>query len=153
MMGTSAEFFFQPPGNGPLKADYLLGEDITIPGAVRSMENPGLYGHPDHYRTRYLGPLDSGGVHRNCGISNQVYYLAIEGGTNRTSGLSVQGVGAANREQIEKVMYRAFTSMMPSRADFQVARAVTVQSARDLYGAGSPAERALIQAWTAVGVE
>jgi len=153
MMGTSAEFFFQPAGNGPLKADYLLGEDITIPGAVRSMENPGLYGHPDHYRTRYQGPLDAGGVHRNCGISNQVYYLAIEGGTNRTSGLSVQGVGPASREQIEKVMYRAFTSMMPSRADFQVARAVTVQSARDLYGAGSPAERALIQAWTAVGVE
>jgi len=29
---------------------------------------------------------------------------------------------------------------------------VTIQSARDLYGAGSPAERALIQAWTAVGI-
>ena len=34
-----------------------------------------------------------------------------------------------------------------------VARAVTLQSARDLYGAGSPAERALAQAWTSVGVE
>jgi thermolysin len=153
MMGTSVEFFFQPAGNGPLKADYQLAEDITSPGAVRSMDNPALYGHPDHYRTRYQGPLDAGGIHRNCGISNQVYYLAIEGGTNRTSGLSVQGVGGANREQIEKVMYRGFTLMMPSAADFATARAVTVQSARDLYGAGSPAERALIQAWTAVGVQ
>ncbi|HEV7502353.1 MAG TPA: M4 family metallopeptidase [Vicinamibacteria bacterium] len=152
MMGTSAEFFFQPAGSGPLKADYQLGEDITTPGAVRSMDNPALFGQPDHYRARYLGPLDAGGIHRNCSISNQVYYLAIEGGTNRTSRLSVQGVGGGNREQIEKVMYRAFTLMMPSDADFATARVVTIQSARDLYGAGSPAERALIQAWTAVGV-
>jgi Zn-dependent metalloprotease len=153
MMGTSAEFFFQAAGSGPLKADYQLAEDITTPGAVRSMDNPALYGHPDHYRARYLGPLDAGGIHRNCAIPNQVYYLAIEGGTNRTSGLRVEGVGAGNREQIEKVMYRAFTSMMPSAADFATARAVTAQSARDLYGAGSPAERAIAQAWTAVGVQ
>jgi bacillolysin len=153
MMGTSAEFFFQAAGAGPLKADYQLGEDITTPGAVRSMDNPALYGHPDHYSQRFQGPQDAGGIHRNCGISNQVYYLAIEGGTNRTSGLGVQGVGGGNREQIEKAIYRAFTSMMPSAANFATARAVTIQSARDLYGAGSPAERALIQAWTAVGVQ
>jgi Zn-dependent metalloprotease len=110
------------------------------------------FGDPDHYSRRYLGPLDGGGVHINSGIPNHVFYLAIEGGTNRTSGLSVQGVGAANREQIEKVVYRAFTLMMPARATFSVARAVTLQSARDLYGAGSAAERALAQAWTAVGV-
>jgi Zn-dependent metalloprotease len=62
-------------------------------------------------------------------------------------------VGGGNRDQIEKVMYRAFTLMMPSDASFATARVVTIQSARDLYGAGSPAERALIQAWTAVGVQ
>jgi thermolysin len=117
------------------------------------MENPAQFGFPDHYTTRYIGPQDNGGVHINAGIPNQVYYLAIEGGRNRTSGLSVQGVGAANREQIEKVMYRAFTLMMPSAANFATARLVTLQSARDLYGAGSAPERALMQAWTAVGVQ
>jgi bacillolysin len=153
MMGTAAEFFFQPAGNGPLRADYLLAEDITDPGAVRSMENPALFGDPDHYSRRYTGPLDGGGIHSNSGIPNHAFYLAIEGGRNRTSGLAVQGVGAANRDQIEKVMYRAFTLMMPGRANFATARAVTLQSARDLYGAGSAVERALSQAWTAVGVE
>jgi thermolysin len=29
IIGTSVEFFFQPAGNGQLKADYLLGEDIA----------------------------------------------------------------------------------------------------------------------------
>ena len=56
-------------------------------------------------------------------------------------------------EQIEKVMYRAFTQLMPSNATYAVARAATIQSARDLYGAGSAAERAVTQAWTAVGVD
>jgi len=152
IMGTSIEFFFQPAGNGDLKADYLLGEDVVKPGGLRSMENPQAYGDPDHYSRRFLGSADNGGVHINSGIANQAFYLSIEGGTNRTSGLAVQGVGAANREQIEKVFFRAFTSMLPTNATFALAREATIQAARDLYGAGSNAERAVTQAWTAVGV-
>jgi Zn-dependent metalloprotease len=149
MMAAGVEFFFEPAGSGVLKADYLLGEDVIRPGGVRSMANPAAYGHPDHYsRLRADGE-----VHANAAISNQAFYLAIEGGVNRTSGLAVQGVGGARREEIEKVMYRAFAFLMPPRATFATARAATLQSARDLYGAGSAAERALAQAWTAVGVE
>ena len=152
IIGTSVEFFFQPAGNGPLKADYLLGEDVVRPGGLRSMSDPASFGDPDHYSKRFLGSADNGGVHINSGISNHAYYLAIEGGTNRTSGLSVQGVGGGNREQIEKVFYRAFTQLMPANSTFSVARATTIQAARDLYGNNSAAERAVTQAWTAVGV-
>jgi len=152
IVGTSAEFFFQPPGSGLRQADYLIGEDISRPGGDRSMANPGLYGDPDHYSRRYTGPDDNGGVHSNSGISNQAFYLAIEGGTNRTSGMSVTGVGGANREQIEKTFYRAFAFMLTSNATFSSARAATIQAARDIYGANSAAERAVTQAWTAVGV-
>jgi thermolysin len=116
------------------------------------MADPQAYGDPDHYSRRFTGTTDNGGVHINSGIPNQVYYLAVEGGTNRTSGLSVQGVGAANREQIERVFYRAFTQMLPANATFSVARAATIQAARDLFSANSNAERAMTQAWTAVGV-
>ena len=116
------------------------------------MENPAVFDHPDHYTKRYVGTADNGGVHTNSMIVGHAFYLAIEGGTNRTSGLGVEGVGAARRQQIEDVFYRAFTQMLPSNATFAVARAATIQSARDLYGAGSAAERALIEAWTAVGV-
>jgi Zn-dependent metalloprotease len=154
MMGTAVEFFYQPPGGGLLHADYLCGEDVITPGGIRSLANPAAYGQPDHYSRRLLAPpeVDNGGVHTNSGIPNQVYYLAIEGGVNRTSGQSVEGVGPANREQIEKVMYRAFTELMPASATFAVARAATIQAARDLYGAGSNAERAVAQAWEAVGI-
>jgi thermolysin len=152
IIGTSVEFFFQPAGSGDLRADYLCGEDVVKPGGLRSMENPQAYGDPDHYSRRFLGLSDNGGVHSNSGISNQAFYLAIEGGANRTSGLAVQGVGAANRDQIEKVFYRAFTQMLPANATFALARAATIQAARDLFGANSNPERAVTQAWTAVGV-
>jgi thermolysin len=152
IIGTSVEFYFQQPGSGNLRADYLLGEDVIRPGGIRSHADPQAYGDPDHYSRRYTGTEDNGGVHTNSGIANNAYYLAIEGGTNRTSGLSVQGVGAANREQIERVFYRAFTQMLPANATFAVARAATIQAARDLFGANSAAERAMTQAWTAVGV-
>src|SRR6185436_8792057 len=134
------------------RADYLLGEDVVTPGGIRSMENPNVFGDPDHYSRRFLGTADNGGVHINSGIANQAFYLAIEGGTNRTSGLAVQGVGGANREQMEKVFYRAFTQILPSNATFSMARAATIQASRDLFGANSNAERAVTQAWTAVGV-
>ncbi|MEI6537812.1 MAG: M4 family metallopeptidase, partial [Verrucomicrobiaceae bacterium] len=111
-----------------------------------------LYGDPDHYSKRFITTQDNGAVHYNSGIPNQAFYLAIEGGTNRTSRLSVQGVGAANRDQIERVFFRAFTVLLPRSATFSVARAATIQAARDLYGVNSNAERAITQAWTAVGV-
>jgi Zn-dependent metalloprotease len=152
IIGTAVEFTYHPPGNGPMRADYLFGEDVVRPNGFRSMADPGLFGHPDHYAIRYTGVEDNGGVHINAGIANQVFYLAIEGGTNRTSGLTVQGVGAGNRQQIENVFYRAFTELLPSNATFGIARAATIQAAQDLYGVNSNAERAIIQAWNAVGV-
>jgi Zn-dependent metalloprotease len=152
IMAVAAEFYFQPAGDGPLRADYLMGEDVVTPGGIRSIENPALFGDPDHYTKRYLGRDDNGGVHINSTIVGHAFYLAIEGGTNRTSGLAVQGVGSGNRDQIEKIFYRAFALMLPSTATFSTARAATIQAARDLYGPNSAAERAVIDAWTAVGV-
>jgi thermolysin len=158
VMGTSVKFFFEPAGNGPQKASYVLGSDVFVPFAsgsqagIRSLADPRSLGGPDHYSQRYTGAEDNGGVHVNCTIPDHVFYLAIEGGTNRTSGLSVQGVGAANRDQIEKVFYRGFTSLLPPDATFAVARRATVQAAIDLYGGTSAAYRAVNQAWDAVGV-
>jgi bacillolysin len=157
IMGTAVEFFFQPPGGGIGQADYLLGEDtFRSPGGgingTRSLSNPASYGYPDHYSIRFTGPEDDGGVHINSSIVNHAFYLAIEGGRHRLSGVTVQGVGSANRDQIEKAFYRAFVFLLPASADFSTARAATIQAARDLYGANSAAAQALTQAWTAVGV-
>jgi thermolysin len=157
MMGTAVEFYYQPAGGGSLQADYLCGEDIITPGGIRSLSNPAAFGQPDHYSRRLIFAVptpanDNGAVHINSGIGNQFYFLAIEGGTNQTSGITVQGVGQANREQIERVVFRAFTQLMPSDATYSVARAATIQAARDLYPSNAAVVNAVSQAWTAVGV-
>jgi bacillolysin len=152
IMGVSVKFFFRQAGGGVMQANYELGADVIRPGGIRSFDNPSVFGDPDHYSKRVSGTDDNGGVHTNCTIIDHAFYLAIEGGTNRTSSLTVQGVGSANREQIEKVFYRGFTFLLSSNATFSMARAATIQAARDLYGSGSASERAVTQAWTAVGV-
>jgi bacillolysin len=194
VFGTSVEFFYQPPGSGSLKADYLIGEDITGFGPIRSLSDPssigiahdfGTMGYPDHvskmlnYALLVTGgtatnptlvtfsPVgfsngnfvfffnsgdDNGGVHNNSTIVSHAFYLAIEGGRNATSGLSVTGVGAANRAQIEKVFFRAMTQLMPNNANLQTAAAVVIQAAVDLYGPSSAATQAVTQAMAAVGL-
>jgi thermolysin len=151
MFGVATAFFYLPPGNAPMQASYLQGKDLSVPsGAIgRSLSNPRSTGDPDHYTLRFVG----GDPHYNSTIASHAFYLAIEGGRNATSGLTVQGVGAANRDQIEKSFFRALTSLMPSSSTFALTRAATIQAARDLYGAGSTAERAITQAWDAVGVQ
>jgi bacillolysin len=169
IMGTSVEFFAQPAGSGRLMADYWLGEDLSDPFnparyAFRSMANPSLFCHgypfnicdPDNYSVRYRGPLDddhdNGGVHINSGIANQAFYLLIEGGRNRSSGLSVTGLGSANRAKAEKIFFRGFTLYLTPSATFSDARRATTQAATDLYGASSNEAQQVQAAWTAVGV-
>jgi Zn-dependent metalloprotease len=158
IMGASAEFHARATGRSDRATDYLIGEDVVTPAragaltGLRSMSDPRSFGDPDHYTIRFTGPEDNGGVHINSGIPNHAFFLAIEGGTNRTSGLAVTGVGAANREQVERIFYRAFTSYLTPTADFAQARQATLRSASELFGDSSAAFRAVQQAWTAVGV-
>ena len=158
MMAVGAEFYLVASGRSTRPGDYLLGEDVFTPVApgslvgTRSLSDPLTYGYPDHYAIRFTGPEDNGGVHINSSIPNHAFFLAIEGGTNRTSRLAVQGVGAANREQIERVFYRGFTSYLTPTSNFAQARQATLRAASELFGDASPAFRAVSQAWTAVGV-
>jgi bacillolysin len=152
MFGNSTAFFYERPGPGNLQADYVIGKDLTTPPggfSIRNMSNPGALGDPDHFSRRIIG----GDPHFNSTIASHAFYLAIEGGTNRTSGQFVQGVGANNRDQIEKAFFRALTVLMTSNSTFALTRTATIQAARDLFGTASAAERAITQAWSAVGVQ
>ena len=184
ILGTAVEFSVHAPGAGPLRADYVSGEDTGRP--LRSLENPrsltlgdSSIPYPDAYSRlvqflvgvfedngRYffsrIGSVDGrtivslpgnddGGVHWNSTILSHAFYLAIEGGRNETTGLTVQGVGTANRHQVEQVFFRAMTALMPSRTNFEITDAVIRQSAVDLFGLGSATQRAVYQALDTVG--
>jgi Zn-dependent metalloprotease len=98
-----------------------------------------------------LPDADGGAVHDNSTILSHAFYLAIEGGQNRTSGRTVQGVGTTNRGQIEQVFFRAVRDMLPSVVSFAQIGPILRQASVDVHGASSPATTAIDQALTAVG--
>jgi len=156
IIGTAVEFYVQPPGAGELSADYLLGEDLGL--TVRSLRNPGevidprLGPFPDHFSKLYRGSENNGGVHFNSTILGHAFYLAIEGGQNRTSGRAVGGVGSANRGQIERIFFNAWEHLLPSFANFRIAADCLIQSSTDLFGPDHAATFALTEALEAVGI-
>lgn len=196
IFAAAVEFFLHEPGTGPLRADYLVGEDVPefgvlaagAPGPIRSLENPGSIpilpprfisppveiGMPDAYRgairfflldnrPEWIEPTlvawvsgsafalptdDRGAEHWNSTVLSHAFYLAIEGGMNRTTGIVVEGAG--NREQVERAFFRAMTDMMPPDADFFVAARVIHQSAVDLFGPDAGVTEAIRAALVAV---
>ena len=156
-----------------------MGGDFSE-GPIRSLIDPSFSEDPDNYldrfefaltlrdgefwnfsghifvRGEYFGTLRDdrfgyGGDHWNSLILSHAFYLAIEGGTHRTSGMTVDGVGGANREEIERIFFRAMRDLMPAMATLPIAATVIRQSAADL-APGSDAQRAIDEALRAVGL-
>ena len=188
MFGTAVEFMVHEPAQGPLRADYVLGEDT--PPALRSLARPRtitLAGdlvpipHPDvaSDMVRFLVGVfeDNGrgffspfisvdgenilfipsifydGVHWNSTILSHAFYLAIEGGTHETTGLTVPGVGGDRRHDVERVFFRAMTELIPPQVNLPIAALAVRIAALDLFGAGSDVFAAVHQALNAVGLE
>ncbi|ARU60627.1 hypothetical protein CBW65_05665 [Tumebacillus avium] len=122
--------------------DWLLGEDITLPGygakAFRSMSDPNTYGDPDHMNEYVNTSSDNGGVHTNSGIPNKAFY-------NFATAIGSRSIAG-------KVWYTASRDYMTSRTNFSGARAATLQATAALYGSNSSTYTALQSAWSAVGV-
>ncbi len=145
---------------GESDATWLVGEECftpEVPGdGVRSMSDPHDAADagftpdddPDHYKERYTGAADNGGVHINAGIPNKAFYLLAKGGTHHRGG-SMTGIGA---EDAARIWYRANVARMTSSTNFATARLATIASAVDLFGAGSTPAQAVSQAWCLVGV-
>ena len=98
-----------------------------------------------------VGGPGYGGEHWNSTILSHAFHLAIEGGVNRTTGLSVDGVGDAGRGEVERIFFRAITELMPPAATLPVAAGAIRQAAADL-DPGGDAQRAVGQALRAVGL-
>ena len=181
IIGTAVEFMFHPPGDGLLRADYTNGEDtgqparrfdaphsfnigsFTLPDALgqafrfvvaRVSENRFRYTRFGRKDNRWFRRATDGysGVHWNSTILSHAFYLAIEGGTHASTGRTVQGVGGANRIQIEQAFFRALVDLASPLANFQTMAIAIRQAAVDLHGAGSSAHTAIDQALTAVGL-
>ena len=125
---------------------WLIGEEIFTPGtdgdALRSMSTPGTgYAgdpQPGHMKNYKDTMSDNGGVHTNSGIPNKAAYEVA------------MSIG---RDKLAQVWFRALTTYMTPSTQFADAANFTVQSAIDLYGAGSSEAKAVAAAWDTVGLK
>jgi Zn-dependent metalloprotease len=160
MFGAMVELY--AVGGSPTANTWKIGEQAYTPGngtgdALRYMDNPPTAGDPDHYSERlYPGTCtpsnanDQCGVHTNSSIANKAFYLIVAGGTHPQSGVTVTGIGATDTARI---FYRALTfGYMTSGTNFAGARTATLNSATDLFGAGSTQYNSVANGWCAVGV-
>ncbi|MBJ6763056.1 M4 family metallopeptidase [Myxococcaceae bacterium JPH2] len=152
IMGTGVEWYAAQKNPG-VKANWTVGEAAWTPNngdpndGLRYMNDPTKDGYSiDNYKN-YPKQTE---VHGSSGIANNAFYLLVEGGKNRTSGLEVKdGIGM---EKGLKVFGRALTTYMTPKTTFAQAREATVKAATDLYGANSTEVQKVKDAWTAVGV-
>jgi Zn-dependent metalloprotease len=136
------------------QADWLIGEGLLAANvngvALRSMKEPGsAYDDPvlgsdpqpahvqDFVRTRQ----DNRGVHINSGIPNHAFYQAAV----RLGGPAWERAGQIWYETLQSSLLRPATR-------FQDFASLTLETAEQLYGVGSPELRAVRDGWAEVGI-
>lgn len=132
-------------------ANWLLGESVVLAGvfgapALRSFSDPsqGLQpGHPGwqpsnmNQYANLQANVDNGGVHINSGITNHAFYQLAQ---------------AIGRPQAIQIMHRALTMYLSRNSEFTDGRAAAERAAGDLYGASSPQQMAVSNAFGSVGI-
>lgn len=134
------------------RADWLIGAGLLAPGihgkALRSLAAPGTAyddprigsdPQPAHMKDYVHGEFDDGGVHINSGIPNHAFYLVA------------RKLGGRAWTKAGPIWFDALRSLS-DESSFQDAADATVRSASARFGRASREEKAVREAWTAVGL-
>jgi Zn-dependent metalloprotease len=118
-------------GNDTAGVKWLIGEDVTGLGALRSMSDPTIYGDPDRMSSTYYyeGDADNGGVHFNSGVNNKAVFLMVEGGT-----FNGKTVSALGWEKTAAIYYEVNTNLLSSGADYSDLYFALQQACTNLFG-------------------
>lgn len=135
------------------QADWLIGKGLlksSVQGvALRSMKAPGTaYDDPNLGKDPQPADMkhyvnsddDNGGVHINSGIPNRAFYLAA---TN---------IGGYSWQKAGLIWYRTLVGSLSPTSNFQDAADATVTVATSLFGDKSTEQKAVIDAWSTVGI-
>lgn len=125
---------------------------ITDPDALpfRYMADPKLLEMPAYYGGEFWA--DDNDVHINSSIGNLWYSMISDGriGVNeKDSSYNVAALGIANAHRIAYLANNAFSNANTNYSEF---RTNTMKAAEELFGANSPQQKAVAEAWRAVGV-
>jgi Zn-dependent metalloprotease len=136
------------------QADWLIGEGILAPGihgvALRSMKAPGTaYDDPTLGKDTQPANMaqyvvtgeDNGGVHTNSGIPNYAFFLVAT------------ALGGNSWQKAGQIWYDTLVDHnLKANSSFATFASLTINNAGSRYGAGSPEQKAVSDAWAKVGV-
>lgn len=123
--------------------DWLMGEDLpedVLGGrdAIRDLSDPARLGQPGHTDDWLETCSDHEGVHTNSGITNKAYFNIAT---------------AIGKDKAERIFYRTLITYLQITSSLEDARAGALQSAEDLFGAGSTEYNAVQDGFNAVGLD
>lgn len=147
----------------PTKSTWLVGEDIERRSghlALRSMSDPNSEGQPDTYGGTYWVNVnctptnnnDQCGVHTNSGVLNHWFYILSVGKSGTNDLGNAYNVTGITIDKAAKIAYRLESNYLSANSTYATARTYGIQSAIDLYGAGSAEVIATTNAFYAVGI-
>lgn len=135
------------------EADWLIGKGLftkNVKGeGIRSLKAPGtayddpVLGkdpQPGHMINYVETSSDNGGVHINSGIPNKAFYICA------------LDIGGYAWEKAGRIWYHTLKNKLVSTSGFQDAANSTYQSARELYGDGSPEQSSVKKGWADAGI-
>jgi Zn-dependent metalloprotease len=138
--------------------DWMLGKEISRTGTpLRWMWKPSKDGASRDAWSSTLGNIDP---HYSSGPNNRMFYFLSQG-SNGTAGnemysayltqmpRNMTGIG---NDKAYRIWFRANTTKFTSSTNYADARAKMIQSANELYGAGSREAIAVTRAYAAVNV-
>lgn len=167
--GTMVEFYSRNPvpgGSliGNTGGNWTIGEQLYAGSAMRSMVRPNLDGSSPNYWYPALGTLD---VHYSSGPMNRAFYFLSQGATatgDASTSINPPMTGVANanflpagmvgigNDMAAAIWFRAMTAYMTMGTNYLTARQASELAAKDLFGAESPAVKAVRNAFAGINV-
>jgi bacillolysin len=145
---------------------YLVdpgGQSVNIgSGCTRNFNLPNTYlGSNWVSTTAAADPGDKWGIHINCGVQNQMFYLLSAGGSGWNNGQTSHApvntgffwnVASIGIDKAIRIAYKVINDYLTSGSSFRDARNAWVQAAENIFGTCSFEAIQTGRAWAAAGI-
>jgi len=162
ILGKMVEAYADGGGTGAVIPDFPAGDlscwaiaRHSVPaGALRFMHKPSLdFISADAW---YDG-LEMLDVHFSSGPLNRMFFFLSQGASADPSSTTHSvylpgGMAGIGNDKAARIWFKALTEQLAPDADYDAARAGALAATQELHGAGSPEERAVMNAFAAVNV-
>jgi Zn-dependent metalloprotease len=138
---------------GDLKA-WEVGRKAGAGSSLRFMYKPSLDGVSPDVWYEGLGWKD---VHYSSGPLNRMFYFLTSGASSNAADVTYtpylpQGMAGIGNDRAAHIYYKALTEHLLPDASYDTARQAALDAAGELYGAGSPEQAAVMNAFAGVNV-